>query len=371
MKYLFFDIECSDGAHICEFGYVLCDENFCIEEKKCLCMNPDAPFCLRRPGDKNDEIKLFFTEDEYRRQPLFTRFYEEIKSLITAPETKVLGYALHNDAGFIKNACERYDLMPIDFVFYDVQKMFSEKFCEGEKNPYSLEKALDKVGVDRLNLHKSDDDAEMTMKLLQKMCISLGTDIEETISQCSTCVGRSENFVIEYLTESLPFILETADSDETKLSKSCKARVLRRLLAALTSERKAKDNPLKGKSVCFGMNIEENDFRSTLILVRMIYRQGGSYVLKSSKCDFFVRSAENVRCPRYESVKRSGRIGKKTTVLSFEDFLTMLGLTREDLDALPLPPESDFDRYEKKIRSYQSGSSTIKIGDILQGRTRS
>lgn len=28
MNYLFFDIECCDGAHICEFGYVLTNDKF-------------------------------------------------------------------------------------------------------------------------------------------------------------------------------------------------------------------------------------------------------------------------------------------------------------------------------------------------------
>lgn len=27
MDYLFFDIECCDGRNICEFGYVVADEN--------------------------------------------------------------------------------------------------------------------------------------------------------------------------------------------------------------------------------------------------------------------------------------------------------------------------------------------------------
>ena len=33
MRYLAFDIECCDGKHICEFGYVITDEKFIVEEK--------------------------------------------------------------------------------------------------------------------------------------------------------------------------------------------------------------------------------------------------------------------------------------------------------------------------------------------------
>lgn len=33
MQYLSFDIECCDGKHICEFGYVITDENFKVTKK--------------------------------------------------------------------------------------------------------------------------------------------------------------------------------------------------------------------------------------------------------------------------------------------------------------------------------------------------
>lgn len=51
MRYLIFDIECCDGKHICEFGYVIADENFEIQEKTTLLIDPEHPFDLvGRPG---------------------------------------------------------------------------------------------------------------------------------------------------------------------------------------------------------------------------------------------------------------------------------------------------------------------------------
>lgn len=41
MKYLSFDIECCDGRHICEFGYVVADEKFNVLERDCITMNPE------------------------------------------------------------------------------------------------------------------------------------------------------------------------------------------------------------------------------------------------------------------------------------------------------------------------------------------
>lgn len=46
MDYLFFDIECCDGRNICEFGYVVADENLKPINKDIILINPDARFNL-------------------------------------------------------------------------------------------------------------------------------------------------------------------------------------------------------------------------------------------------------------------------------------------------------------------------------------
>lgn len=70
MRYLFFDIECCDGEHICEFGYVITNEKFQKIDKQVIKINPDKPFCLT--GRENQvDISLFFTEKEYYDSSLF------------------------------------------------------------------------------------------------------------------------------------------------------------------------------------------------------------------------------------------------------------------------------------------------------------
>ena len=61
MKYLFFDIECSNCFNgvgkLCEFGYVLCDENLNVLKKDDIPMSPGKgegnKFHLR--GRKNEK----------------------------------------------------------------------------------------------------------------------------------------------------------------------------------------------------------------------------------------------------------------------------------------------------------------------------
>ncbi|HBN12775.1 MAG TPA: hypothetical protein DD415_04080, partial [Clostridiales bacterium] len=95
MRYLFFDIECCDGEHICEFGYVITDENFKPVKKEVLKINPDKPF--RITGRTNHaDIELFFSEQDYKKSPLFINYYESIKNLIEYPDLIIVGHAIGN-----------------------------------------------------------------------------------------------------------------------------------------------------------------------------------------------------------------------------------------------------------------------------------
>ena len=64
MKYLFFDIECCDGAHICEFGYVLTNDKFEILDRDFFLINPEKEFNLTGRKDQRD-LQLHFSEEEY------------------------------------------------------------------------------------------------------------------------------------------------------------------------------------------------------------------------------------------------------------------------------------------------------------------
>ena len=63
MNYLFFDIECCDGNHICSFGYVITNESFEILEKEDIIINPQWRFKLGRAGF-DPRIHLAYSEDD-------------------------------------------------------------------------------------------------------------------------------------------------------------------------------------------------------------------------------------------------------------------------------------------------------------------
>ena len=82
MQYLFFDLEkatSKKGGRICEFGYVIVDENFKIIEENNLIINPNIS------DDDWDnyvvENLLHKTIEEYESNPKFNHYYQKISNL--------------------------------------------------------------------------------------------------------------------------------------------------------------------------------------------------------------------------------------------------------------------------------------------------
>lgn len=168
MRYLFFDIECCDGAHMCEFGYVLADGNFEVTERECLLMAPEHPFNLsNRVGEKY--INLHFTEEQYNASPTFPHYYEKIKGILEAKGQTIIGFSTANDFRFLRTACKYYGLAPYQFSYYDSQTIYATLYNCGART--SLEKAAEGMGIPLdVTLHKSDDDAALTYELTKAMC---------------------------------------------------------------------------------------------------------------------------------------------------------------------------------------------------------
>ena len=107
MKYLSFDIECCDGQHICEFGYVIIDEKFNVLERDCITINPEYKFKLTG-REKESDISLAFPEDVYYNSPTFDVYYERIKRILTTPDCQIIGFSLSNGAAIRLSADGKY-----------------------------------------------------------------------------------------------------------------------------------------------------------------------------------------------------------------------------------------------------------------------
>ena len=191
MKYLFFDIECSncfDGVgKICEFGYVLTDEHFNIISKDVIPMSPgrggNNRFNLTGRKDHRDLV-LAWDYDFYFDQPEFPTFYQRIKKLMSSNDVVCFGFDCDNDISYLYSACKRYKLDVFNYVCYDVQK-FANNYLEGERS--SLKKTYIKlVGtqhIAELQEHLSRDDALMTMRIFEAVCTLKNMSSEQVLNE--------------------------------------------------------------------------------------------------------------------------------------------------------------------------------------------
>lgn len=186
MKFLFFDTECSNCFNgigkVCEFGYILTDENFKVKVKYEIPMSPgrgsNNKFHLKAYG-KHKPISLAFDESYYYTQPEFDYYYEEIKKLMEDKDTICFAWSSDNDIQHLYNSCVRYNKEPFKYICYDIQKIFG-KYIETSKQKSLKESCLHLVGATKMmdiQEHLSSDDSKMAMLILEKICELKNIDV--------------------------------------------------------------------------------------------------------------------------------------------------------------------------------------------------
>ena len=207
MKYLFFDIECSncfDGiGKMCEFGYVLTDDKFNVISRHDIPMNPgkgDTKFDKKiRKRDPN--FAWAYDEEVYRSCPEFPEYYERIRKMFEADDVMVFGYAVDNDIRYLGDTLLRYNKPLFEYIAYDIQIMMNYYSKKIEKFT-SLDHAFKSMcGISeyiKLRPHLSRDDAYMTMMVLKGMCENLEVSLEELISLCPKCKYAAKEYLEDY-----------------------------------------------------------------------------------------------------------------------------------------------------------------------------
>ena len=204
MKYLFFDIECSNCFNgvgkMCEFGYVLCDGDMTIIKKDDIPMSPgkgrDCRFYLKgRKGQK--DLELAYEYEYYFEQPEFPHFYNQIKKLVEDPDTICFAYSMDNDIPHLYNACARYKLKPFDYTCYDVQKLVAA-YLE-KKGQMSLHNACREIvgpnSTIKLQEHLSRDDAEMERLIFEAICVLTKKKSNELLDESEFARTNSTEYV--------------------------------------------------------------------------------------------------------------------------------------------------------------------------------
>ena len=358
MDYLFYDIECSDGRHMCSFGYVITDEYFNILEKADILINPEAIFHTGAWSKKNREkdpgIELAYPKERFKANPTFPARYERIQRLLQHDDRKIIGFSHHNDALFLTVACKRYELPVIDYKFYDAQEMFGES--RNIVNQVALNAIAEALEVDlsKLVQHRSDDDAEASMLVTKALCKDLGLTIEELIGHCPRCAGEvtAEGKCKYYVREA-----KRAEKRMRAQAARSNRMTTKNLEEFKKYVRSLQPDPIleltfRGKKVTLNSPYEYKHFKETCLIAKEIAARGGKYVRMGSEADIYVADEQGKRCMRLPHVKRAIAAGKAVETITFGELLTRLSLTEKELEnaEFPVVPEEGTPVVKKKRR---------------------
>ncbi len=358
MKYLFFDIECCDGVHMCEFGYVLIDEKFNIINRECITINPNHKFRLIGRSDAKD-ITLGFPEEVYFNSPIFPDVYDRIKAVLETPDCQIIGFSVKDDNKFLATAWDIYGLPPISFEYIDFQRLY--RAYTKDKNKTSIEKMSLALGIEDITLHKSDDDSYAVMRALQWVGSKEGLDIENTLKYLKKASG---NYKAEQAKEHNASLLAKCKDGYEKAQKE----YLQNFIKRLEKYPPLRPNIFSGKSICISKQFQKTRFNEYLNLIKALYDGGGIYTGKASECDIFVDYCiDDEEDIRLHSVKLAIEEGRTIEIMSLTDILANLNITENDLSQIDYL-SGGVTSGARKPYTYSTGEIKTTIGDQLKAR---
>ena len=384
MNYIFYDTECANcqngQAKICSFGYVVTNEDFEILEKEDIIINPRAPFMLTGRGNR-PYIKLAYDRAQFRSAPDFLKVYERIKNLLSGENCLIFGYAADNDAGYLRSEFERYALPPVDFTYYDLQKLLHfvlPKDDEKNRSQISLASAvaLFEEAPDQ-EIHKSDEDAYMTMQVLRGICALTGCSPVRLLEQYGACRGDLlDGKVLIRIPEGQDLLVRVlGDKSDRIVPKSENRTLYVRYVRHVKPSGADRPQWLKGKRVGIPEKYAERHFSAAVKLIGLICDCGGRYSLIPEDCQIFVSfpvyddtGAEKISAEELRILKK--RPISRARFLTPEQFFSSCRITKEEFDAMPAPDLRWLldERYAPKPKAPKTPGDARRVPPVKKDR---
>lgn len=346
MKYLFFDLEFAsskgDREHICEFGFVVTNEQFDILDRGNFIINPNL--------DRSDwdwrVVKKILTRRifEYEKEETFPRYYNEIKYLIKEADF-VFGHSTSGDAKALNCDCERYNLPSLDFDFYDIKEFY--KCLTNTTKSTSVKDILESLHIQGDEKeHDAEADAYNTMLELKGMLEKYKVNLGKLIESCPNAKDRTENYVVQSIAKNHERTVEEANIDiygyESNKLTSVRSSIFK-LFKKQVRPQEGFEKNFEGLKICFSLNYEKTHYRQMLNLVQLLCNHGACIWSKASESNIFVdyvledEEGQSKSCKRALSAKEYVESGQDLKIISLDELLNRMGLAEKELDDMPLP----------------------------------
>ena len=379
MKYLFFDIECANcfngTGKICEFGYVITDEQFNELDRGIFIINPKTKF------DRYVAKKMLaYKIETYNTSPDYVHYFNDIKKLFADKEMLIFGHTTDADIKYLNDESKRYHLPFFTCKFYDAKYMYNTYAGVSNKS-LGVAKICDELGISRPNHeHRSIDDAYATMLIVREICTRMKITVSKLIDRCEDCNGETCNGIIKTV------VGEKAQARREELEKlygaNIKNNFLRgdnkikflQFLDGVKPQSEIIHCPLTGKKICISLNYEYSHFKEMLSIVQLLTNRGCKYTLKATDGDLFVTfnindsNGNELVCSRLNYVKTAIENGYAINLISFNDLLDILEVTEKELLEMPFPQASEFirRRNDNSASVQFKEKCSVSLGDIFK-----
>lgn len=343
MKYLFFDLEYATSkggkAKICEFGFVITDENFKILDRGNFIINPNI---MISEWDFRVVRKILTRSiKEYEKNPLFNEYYYDIVDIFRKCDF-VFGHTLDGDAQAINDECQRYGLKSIDFHFYDVRKMYSD-FVGNSKN-VSVINILTALNIEVVGKeHDAETDAYHTMLILKALKDRMSLKIDEFLELVDDSYDENKNFIVSsHKFDTVNRIEGIINGEITRVSLREMKKILSIYISNIGDTNGIKH--LENMRISISINFENTNRRDFFKLIKLIHLNGGTYEFIASKSNIFIKydmvemDGSIKKCNKLDYVKEAISQGADIKILELEEFLRLIGLTMEEFAKTPLDP---------------------------------
>jgi inhibitor of KinA sporulation pathway (predicted exonuclease) len=371
MDYLFIDIECAnckDGGKLCEFGYILVDQNFTVLQENNILINPSAEFDRYVLGHM-----LNYKKKDYDASPLFSAVYPQIFPLLTAKNRLIVGHTVGGDAVHIGDDCIRYNLTTPDFKYADVVEIYKEH--TSTQNATSLVNMCAELGIETGDkVHSAGVDARLTMLVAKALCEKKGVSIKELIDNNPSCKGEIKNYAKKVAQKrNYKKYLEDCAKKGIDLINGERYNIIRLFRRFVFARLKLSAPEIQSKTICLSENYEREHYNRTLWLIQKIKNAGGTCVTAPSKCDIFVKydiptaDGEGVYCKKLDGALQTKSKGKNIQIITVEELMKILKTDTAELDK---PINKAVERFIKNKTKHAYSDQTVPatIGEIIENK---
>ena len=260
-------------SSICSIGVVVADESFNVLSRRNIWINPKTKYNLNGTRE-NVGIDLHLDKALLDASPDFAEVYSEIKRLLTAEGTLVLGHAVDADVRMLNAACDRYKLPGIDFRFVCSQLLY--KMYRGDKDVKGLNKIAADIGVE-FQQHNSEEDAYASMMTMKFLVEDSGLSVDELIDKYRIRFGTNVN---KQLFRPVSLLGQVSKKQITQVA----VQRIRDYCATMPK----RDNAWGNKAFALARSLEQSDSHELWAVVTAIASHGAKYCSKLAKCNVYV-----------------------------------------------------------------------------------